>query len=262
MTLSDILVTNMKEYTPTPDFYNDYIAHHGILGMKWGKKNGPPYPLSPGAHSQGEKKAGYKKSIGGGRNEEMYDRKKKKPDRHERAANASARDAEDLRKHGYTKEADAVQKVSDQQRAKSKTANSVGVSKGLNSSEKVKLNEKELKKWYKDRTNERPHQYINRYEHEFDKTEKGKKLYQAYSKEWDKADNDDYDWSSFSKAEDAYLKAKQEYAVNKFIQKDASKFTLGQIVYDQYPMYGKPSSISEQEVKRYLLEEQWKLHKA
>lgn len=107
---------------PTPDFYNDYIAHHGILGMKWGKKNGPPYPLSPGAHSQGEKKAGYKKSIGGGRNEEMYDRKKKKPDRHERAANASARDAEDLRKHGYTKEADAVQKVSDQQRAKSKTA--------------------------------------------------------------------------------------------------------------------------------------------
>ena len=113
----------MQEYTPTPDFYNDYIAHHGILGMKWGKKNGPPYPLSPGAHSQGEKKAGYKKSIGGGRNEEMYDRKKKKPDRHERAANASARDAEDLRKHGYTKEADAVQKVSDQQRAKSKTAN-------------------------------------------------------------------------------------------------------------------------------------------
>ena len=112
----------MKEYMPTPDFYNDYIAHHGILGMKWGKKNGPPYPLSPGAHSQGEKKAGYKKSIGGGRNEEMYDRKKKKPDRHERAANASARDAEDLRKHGYTKEADAVQKVSDQQRAKSKTA--------------------------------------------------------------------------------------------------------------------------------------------
>lgn len=26
--------------------YEDYIAHHGILGMKWGRKNGPPYPLS------------------------------------------------------------------------------------------------------------------------------------------------------------------------------------------------------------------------
>lgn len=25
---------------------SDYIAHHGIMGQKWGKKNGPPYPLS------------------------------------------------------------------------------------------------------------------------------------------------------------------------------------------------------------------------
>lgn len=23
----------------------DYISHHGILGQKWGQKNGPPYPL-------------------------------------------------------------------------------------------------------------------------------------------------------------------------------------------------------------------------
>lgn len=120
-------------YNPTPtNFYDDYIAHHGILGMKWGKQNGPPYPLGSGDHSKSEKSAGWKKSLGGGRNEEMYDRKKKtssststnkKPDRHERAANASAKDAADLRKHLYTKEADAVQKVSDQQMAKSKTAN-------------------------------------------------------------------------------------------------------------------------------------------
>lgn len=48
--------------------------------------------------------------------------KKKKMDRHERAANASAKDAADLRKHGYVKEAAAVQEVSDKQRAKSKTA--------------------------------------------------------------------------------------------------------------------------------------------
>ena len=22
-----------------------FLAHHGILGQKWGRKNGPPYPL-------------------------------------------------------------------------------------------------------------------------------------------------------------------------------------------------------------------------
>ena len=55
-----------------------YLAHHGILGQKWHKRNGPPYPLDAGDHSKSEKEAGYKKSLGGGRNEEMYDRKAKK----------------------------------------------------------------------------------------------------------------------------------------------------------------------------------------
>lgn len=37
--------------------FSDYLAHHGIINMKWGHKNGPPYPLAPSAHSAAEKRA-------------------------------------------------------------------------------------------------------------------------------------------------------------------------------------------------------------
>ena len=58
--------------------YNDFLQHHGILGQKWGVKNGPPYPIGSEGHSLSEKKAGWKKSIGGGRNEHLYNRKTNK----------------------------------------------------------------------------------------------------------------------------------------------------------------------------------------
>ena len=38
------------------DEYEEYLSHHGILGQKWGKRNGPPYPLDSGDHSALEKK--------------------------------------------------------------------------------------------------------------------------------------------------------------------------------------------------------------
>ena len=37
---------------------NDYLAHHGILGQKYGVRNGPPYPLGSGDHSAAENRAG------------------------------------------------------------------------------------------------------------------------------------------------------------------------------------------------------------
>lgn len=51
------------------NIYNPYVRtemelyHHGIAGQRWGKRNGPPYPLSAGAHSASEKKAGWRKSL-------------------------------------------------------------------------------------------------------------------------------------------------------------------------------------------------------
>lgn len=63
------------EYYGNNDFRDYTLAHHGILGMQWGKRNGPPYPIGSSGHSASEKKAGWRKSLGGGRNEHLYDRK-------------------------------------------------------------------------------------------------------------------------------------------------------------------------------------------
>lgn len=54
------------------NIYNPYVRqelelyHHGVAGQKWGKKNGPPYPLAASAHSASEKKAGWRKSLNSG----------------------------------------------------------------------------------------------------------------------------------------------------------------------------------------------------
>jgi hypothetical protein len=53
-----------------------YLEHSGILGMKWGHRNGPPYPLGAGDHSAAEKKAGWRKSL----KKNAVDKKRQKKD--------------------------------------------------------------------------------------------------------------------------------------------------------------------------------------
>lgn len=44
--------------------YSNSLSHHGVRGQRWGKRNGPPYPLDAGDHSASEKKAGWRRSLG------------------------------------------------------------------------------------------------------------------------------------------------------------------------------------------------------
>ena len=41
----------------------DFLEHHGILGMHWGKKNGPPYPLQGFRKALAEKRAKRRKKA-------------------------------------------------------------------------------------------------------------------------------------------------------------------------------------------------------
>lgn len=45
------------------NYKTNSLTHHGILGQKWGKRNGPPYPLGVNQHSASERKSGWRKSL-------------------------------------------------------------------------------------------------------------------------------------------------------------------------------------------------------
>lgn len=66
---------------------SDYLEHYGVLGMKWGVRKDKGRSIKSKLYSVNAKRL-------------------------RKAANASAKDAKNLREHGYLKEAEAVKKVS------------------------------------------------------------------------------------------------------------------------------------------------------
>lgn len=67
-----------------------FLSHHGIAGQKWGKRNGPPYPLGISDHSASERKAGWQKSLD-------------KPTKSSNIKNSSGKDEQSNEKRGLTR---------------------------------------------------------------------------------------------------------------------------------------------------------------
>lgn len=93
---------------------NDYrfyeLYHHGILGQKYGVRNGPPYPLKPSDHSSAEKKAGWRKSLDSGSSNKKDKLLKEARDQYTNDFVKAYRAPTEAARKQFLKEADAAYK--------------------------------------------------------------------------------------------------------------------------------------------------------
>lgn len=73
---------------------NSDLQHHGILGQKWGRKNGPPYPLNSSISTGSKLKKKKDKPV----TAKQYGRKKTKAQKVASAKDINKLSTEDLRK--------------------------------------------------------------------------------------------------------------------------------------------------------------------
>lgn len=115
--LASAIISKIKEYdisnlTPSAAnrFYKyykpDYVEHHGIIGMKHGVQNGPPYPLSRSEHSAVVRSAD-KKSTRSGRKLTWRQRRKAKKNLKKARAAAAQKRLDDKEKERLVREGSA-----------------------------------------------------------------------------------------------------------------------------------------------------------
>ena len=92
----------------------DYLSHYGIAGMKWGTRNGPPYPLGSEQKSKAEIRKEYradkKEAFNRGRSATIA----------ERASDIARKKAEKAEKHGSNAKKEMTKELQDRLEAEAK----------------------------------------------------------------------------------------------------------------------------------------------